>query len=109
MSPPRRRDRQPDLADPVTGRVRVDPRTKKLTGRLRPGEIAVIDHEDLDQVSAHALAACQPAAVVNAVHHATGVRVRGLPVGLQVVAPRYEDAQALRLAAVIEALPGSHP
>lgn len=72
MSPPRRRDRQPDLADPVTGRVRVDPRTKKLTGRLRPGEIAVIDHEDLDQVSAHALAACQPAAVVNAAPSTSG-------------------------------------
>lgn len=32
-------------------------------------------------------------------------RVRGLPVGLQVVAPRYEDARALRFAAVVEALP----
>lgn len=32
-------------------------------------------------------------------------RVRGLPVGLQVVAPRFEDARALRLAAVVEALP----
>ncbi|GAA5232414.1 amidase [Verticiella sediminum] len=30
--------------------------------------------------------------------------VRGLPVGLQVVAPRFEDARALRMAAVIEAL-----
>jgi aspartyl-tRNA(Asn)/glutamyl-tRNA(Gln) amidotransferase subunit A len=30
-------------------------------------------------------------------------RVRGLPVGLQVVAPRYEDALALRFAGVIEA------
>lgn len=32
-------------------------------------------------------------------------RVRGLPVGLQVVAPRYEDARVLRFAAVVEALP----
>ena len=30
--------------------------------------------------------------------------VRGLPVGLQVVAPRFEDARALRFAAVIEGL-----
>lgn len=30
-------------------------------------------------------------------------RVRGLPVGLQVVAPRYEDARALRFAAVVTA------
>jgi uncharacterized membrane-anchored protein len=50
----------------------VDPRTKKLTGRLRPGDIAVIDHEDLDQVSAHALVACGPAAVVNAAPSTTG-------------------------------------
>jgi aspartyl-tRNA(Asn)/glutamyl-tRNA(Gln) amidotransferase subunit A len=28
--------------------------------------------------------------------------VRGLPVGLQVVAPRYEDALALRFACVVE-------
>ena len=50
----------------VTGRVRVDRRTKNLTKRLRPGEIAVIDHMDLDKVSADALVACRPAAVINA-------------------------------------------
>lgn len=33
--------------------------------------------------------------------------VRGLPVGLQVVAPRWEDARALRFAAVVEALGGN--
>jgi aspartyl-tRNA(Asn)/glutamyl-tRNA(Gln) amidotransferase subunit A len=31
--------------------------------------------------------------------------VRGLPVGLQVVAPRFEDARVLRFAAVVEAQP----
>jgi uncharacterized membrane-anchored protein len=46
--------------------VRVDRRTKNLTKRLRPGEIAVIDHEDLDRVSAEALVACRVGAVVNA-------------------------------------------
>ena len=50
----------------LTGPVRVDPRTKNLTKRLRPGEVAVIDHIDLDRVSAEALAACRPAAVLNA-------------------------------------------
>lgn len=34
--------------------------------RLRPGEIAVIDHEDLDRVSAEGLAAAGASAVVNA-------------------------------------------
>ena len=50
----------------LSGPARVDPRTKDLTKRLRPGDIAVIDHEDLDRVSAEALVACRPVAVVNA-------------------------------------------
>jgi uncharacterized membrane-anchored protein len=50
----------------------VDARTKNLTKRLRPGEIAVIDHEDLDRVSAEALVACRPAAVLNAARSTSG-------------------------------------
>ncbi|WP_337063267.1 putative cytokinetic ring protein SteA [Kineococcus sp. G2] len=53
-------------ASTVQGTARVDRRTKTLTKRLRSGEIAVIDHLDLDRVSAEALVACGPAAVVNA-------------------------------------------
>lgn len=54
------------------GPVRVDRRTKNLTKRLRPGEIAVIDHLDVDRVSAEALAACQPLAVLNAARSTSG-------------------------------------
>ncbi len=54
------------------GTVRVDRRTKDLTKRLRPGDIAVIDHEDIDRISGEALAACRPAAVVNASRSITG-------------------------------------
>ena len=54
------------------GLVRVDPRTKDLTKRLRPGEIAVIDHLDIDRVSAEALAACRPTAVLNAARSTSG-------------------------------------
>jgi uncharacterized membrane-anchored protein len=36
----------------IGGQVRLDRRTKNLTKRLRPGEIAVIHHSDLDRVSA---------------------------------------------------------
>jgi uncharacterized membrane-anchored protein len=61
---PARRHRGPSPG--LSGSARVDPRTKNLTKRLRPGDIAVIDHEDLDRVSAEALVACRPAAVVNA-------------------------------------------
>ncbi|MDQ1680328.1 MAG: hypothetical protein QOI42_1187, partial [Frankiaceae bacterium] len=50
----------------ITGIARVDKRTKNLTRRLRPGEIAVIDHVDLDRVAAEALVSRRPAAVVNA-------------------------------------------
>lgn len=52
--------------------VRVDRRTKRLTGRLQPGEIAVIDHADLDRVSAEALVARRPAAVINAAESISG-------------------------------------
>src|SRR2546430_3003471 len=50
----------------VTGTVRLDRRTKRLAGRLRPGDIAVIDHVDLDRVAADSLVAVGVAAVLNA-------------------------------------------
>jgi uncharacterized membrane-anchored protein len=50
----------------LTGRGRVDRRTKELVKRLEPGDIAVIDHEDLDRVAAETLIEAEPAAVVNA-------------------------------------------
>jgi uncharacterized membrane-anchored protein len=40
--------------------------------RLRPGEVAVIDHEDLDRVAAEGLIARGPSAVVNASPSITG-------------------------------------
>ncbi|MFI0479806.1 putative cytokinetic ring protein SteA [Actinomadura sp. 9N215] len=49
----------------VSATVRLDRRTKDLTKRLQPGEVAVIDHVDLDRVSAEALVACGAGAVVN--------------------------------------------
>jgi len=55
-------------ADPgaITGTVRLDRRTKRLVGRLRPGDIAVIDHVDLDRVAADSLVAAGVQAVLNA-------------------------------------------
>ncbi|WP_017616460.1 putative cytokinetic ring protein SteA [Nocardiopsis salina] len=52
--------------------VRADRRTKNLTKRLRPGDIAVIDHADLDRVSAEALVACGVSAVVNVARSISG-------------------------------------
>ncbi len=50
----------------VIGTARLDRRTKRLVGRLRPGEIAVIDHVDLDRLAADSLVAVGVAAVLNA-------------------------------------------
>src|SRR5215468_4624832 len=50
----------------IGGVVRLDRRTKRLVGRLRPGDIAVIDHVDLDRVAADSLIAVGVAAVLNA-------------------------------------------
>src|SRR5215475_3009756 len=52
--------------------ARVDRRTKDITNRLNPGEIAIIDHSDLDRVSAEELIRRKVAAVVNASVSITG-------------------------------------
>lgn len=57
---------------PVVGVARVDRKTKNLVKRLAPGEIAVINHADLDQVAAETLVDAQPAAVINAAPSSTG-------------------------------------
>ncbi len=65
----RRRSAEP----PATGgTARLDRRTKNLTKRLRPGDVAIIDHVDLDRVAAEALVACRPSAVVNAAPSISG-------------------------------------
>jgi uncharacterized membrane-anchored protein len=56
----------------TSGIARVDRRTKNLVRRLQPGDIAVIDHADLDRVAAEALVHCRPGAVVNASYSLTG-------------------------------------
>jgi uncharacterized membrane-anchored protein len=50
----------------ITGTARLDRRTKRLVGRLRAGDVAVIDHVDLDRVAADSLVAVGVAAVLNA-------------------------------------------
>jgi uncharacterized membrane-anchored protein len=50
----------------IVGVARLDRRTTRLAGRLNRGDIAIIDHVDLDRVSAEALVAARPAVVINA-------------------------------------------
>ncbi len=52
--------------------ARVDARTKRMLTRIQPGDVAVIDHEDLDRVAAEGLIAREPSAVVNASASITG-------------------------------------
>lgn len=52
--------------------ARADRRTKNLTRRLRPGEIAIIDHADLDRVSAEELVNRKAVAVLNCSRSITG-------------------------------------
>ncbi len=67
-----RRGRDADRLPGVVGTARLDRRTKHLTRRLQPGDIAIVDHLDLDRVSADALVACKVAAVVNAAPSTSG-------------------------------------
>jgi uncharacterized membrane-anchored protein len=67
----------------VHGVARVDVRTKDLARRINRGEIAIIDHRDLDRVAAESLVAAGVAAVVNASPSITG---------------RYPNSGPLRLA-----------
>jgi uncharacterized membrane-anchored protein len=56
----------------VTATARLDRRTKNLATRLCPGDIAIIDHTDLDLAGADALMGRQVAAVVNVARSITG-------------------------------------
>src|SRR5687767_9722921 len=64
--------RRPSDATSVGGVARVDKRTKDLLQRLQPGEIAVIDHEDIDRIAAEGLVQRRPRAVINASRSSTG-------------------------------------
>ncbi|MCL3777900.1 MULTISPECIES: putative cytokinetic ring protein SteA [unclassified Actinomyces] len=66
--------RKQTASDPErpSGVVRVDARTKKLTKRIQVGEVAVIDHTDLDRVAAEALVEAGPVAVLNAAPSVSG-------------------------------------
>ena len=70
------------VAAPITAIARVDPRTKDLTKRMQPGEIAVINHADIDRVAAEGLIAAKVGAVLNASASITGRYPNGGPIRL---------------------------
>ena len=70
-----RRRRPEAVLDPervITGPVRLGRRTKDLVKKLELGEVAVIDHADLDRIAAEDLAASGCAAVINVASFSTG-------------------------------------
>jgi uncharacterized membrane-anchored protein len=64
----------------VQGLARADRRTKDMIPRLQPGEIAVIDHADLDRVAADGLIEAGVVAVVNCGESISGRYPNGGPI-----------------------------
>lgn len=64
----------------IVGVACVDRRTKDLVKRVQGGEIAVIDHEDLDRVAADGLVEARVAAVLNAAPSMSGRYPNGGPI-----------------------------
>src|SRR5436309_11048289 len=56
----------------VAGPARLGRRTKLLTKRLAPGDVAIIDHKDLDRVSAEDLVTAGVSAVLNCRRSSSG-------------------------------------
>jgi uncharacterized membrane-anchored protein len=85
----------------TSARARSDARTKELVKRLRRGEIAVIDHEDLDATAAQALVDRRPAIVIN---RALSITCRypnsGPSVLLSAGVPLYEAIDGAALAEI---------
>ncbi len=93
----------------ISGKARVDRRTKHLLHRITPGEIAVISHTDLDAPCAAALVDRKVAAVVNAQkslsgrfpHPGPGLILRaGIPLldqAGEVVMEQVRDGQTIEL------------
>lgn len=72
IRPNRRREVEPEEVSPVRGPARTGRRTKDLVERLERGDVAIIDHADLDRIAAEALADREVAAVLNAAESCTG-------------------------------------
>lgn len=102
----RRGKQSPDADGPdleISGRARVDGRTKRLCRRLRPGEIAVIDHRDLDLAAAQALVQLKPAAVVNCAASISGrYPTRGPAYLLEEGIPLLDQAGSALMERVVE-------
>ncbi|MFT3865264.1 MAG: putative cytokinetic ring protein SteA [Solirubrobacterales bacterium] len=77
---------------PIVGTARLGGRTKHLVKRLQPGDIAVIDHVNVDRIAAEELIATGVAAVVNASPSSDGKYPNAGPLMLARAGVRMVDA-----------------
>jgi uncharacterized membrane-anchored protein len=90
-----RRDEAGD--GPIHGRARLGLKTKDLVKRLRPGEVAVINHRDIDRIAAEELIASGVTVVVNVAESSTGRYPNHGPLLLVQAGVRLVDAPGSRL------------
>jgi uncharacterized membrane-anchored protein len=76
----------------IEGTARLGGRTKHLVKRLRPGDIAVIDHVNVDRIAAEELIACGVSAVLNAAPSSDGKYPNAGPLMLARAGIRLVDA-----------------
>ncbi|MGE5408443.1 MAG: putative cytokinetic ring protein SteA [Syntrophothermus sp.] len=84
------RSGRPDV--PIEGTARLGKRTKDLVKRLRPGDVAVIDHLNIDRIAAEELIDAGVAAVLNASASSNGEYPNGGPLMLARAGVRVVDA-----------------
>ena len=96
----RKRARALDAVE-LTGHARLDRRTKQLVRRLTADDIAIIDHADLDRVSAEELIESRVRVVVNVSPSSTGRYPNPGPLALVRAGVRLIDAPGAPLFATL--------
>jgi uncharacterized membrane-anchored protein len=90
------RSRDPRRAAPdgtaIEGRARLGRRTKDLVKRIGPGDVAIVDHADIDRIAAEELVATGVGAVVNVSASSTGRYPNAGPLLLARAGVRLVDA-----------------
>jgi uncharacterized membrane-anchored protein len=94
--------REPEPAGPIHGAARLGKRTKELVKRLGPGDVAVIDHTDLDRMAAEDLAGSGVRAVINVAPSTTGRYPNAGPLALVEAGVTLVDAPGSELFELLE-------
>jgi uncharacterized membrane-anchored protein len=97
FSPRKNGRRDQPVNGAISGTARLGKKTKDLVKRLRPGDVAIIDHRDIDRVAAEELIASGVPAVVNVAESSTGRYPNQGPLLLVKAGVRLVDAPGSRL------------